>query len=100
MEGLELSEVIQAVRLQLAEAAAQSAGQSIHFPVEGVELQFQVGVTKSVEAKGGVKFWVLDLGGGGSREAQSMQTISVKLGAPELADGTPLKVSRRSDDEP
>lgn len=100
MDEIELGTVIEAVRLQLAEAAERAVGQGIQFPVEGVELEFQVGVTKSVEAKGGVKFWVLDLGAGGSREVQSMQTISVKLGAPLRADGTPLKVARRSADEP
>ena len=91
--GVELASVIDAIRLQLVESAEEAAKATIQFPVTGVELEFHVGVTKAAEAKGGVRFWVLELGGGGSYEAESVQTVRVKLGEPQRSDGTPLRVT-------
>lgn len=97
---VELASVIDALRLQLVESAERAAKAAIRFPVVGVELEFQVGVTKAAEAKGGVRFWVLEIGAGGSYTAESVQTVRVKLGEPERPDGTPLRVTEATSYKP
>jgi uncharacterized membrane protein YdbT with pleckstrin-like domain len=58
--------------------------------VDEVELELQVTVKK--EAKGGVKIYVLDLGGGGSRD--DVQKVKVKL-SPVIDKETLLKLYRK-----
>jgi hypothetical protein len=98
--GIELDKVIDAVRTQLADVASRAADADVRFPVQGVDLEFQVGVTMSADAKGGVKFWVLDIGAGAHYESRSVQTVRVRLGEPETRDGTPLRVTRHSTQKP
>jgi NTP-dependent ternary system trypsin peptidase co-occuring protein len=62
VEQLELAETVEALRAELARAAAAGAGAGFQFPVAGVQLEFHVGVTKTGEGKAGVKFWVVELG--------------------------------------
>ena len=62
MEKIGLVETIDALRSELAAAVKKAQGQEIQFPVGSVQLEFHVGVTKDVDAKAGVKFWVIELG--------------------------------------
>ena len=62
---LGLAETMEALRAELAQAAATGAAAGFQFPVAGVQLEFHVGVTKTVEGKAGVKFYVVELGGSG-----------------------------------
>ena len=66
MEQLELAETVEALRAELARAAAAGAGAGFQFPVTGGQLEFHVGVTKTGEGKVGVKFYVVELGGSAS----------------------------------
>ena len=63
MKQLELAETVEALRAELAQAAAEGASTGFQFPVTGVQLEFHVGVTKTGEGRGGVKFYVVELGG-------------------------------------
>ena len=56
VEQLELAETIEALRVEMARAAAAGAGAEFQFPVTGVQLEFHVAVTKTSEGKAGVKF--------------------------------------------
>ena len=56
MEQLELAETVEALRAELARAAAAGAGAGFQFPVAGVQLEFHVAVTKTGEGRAGVKF--------------------------------------------
>ena len=58
-----------------------------------------VEATKSLDGKAGFKVPVveLELGGGGSRQRSSGQTVTVVFGEPVDRDGRPVKVARASD---
>jgi Trypsin-co-occurring domain 2 len=100
METIGLSETIGALRAELAAAAAMARDADIQFPVGGVQLEFHFGVTKTGEGKAGVKFWVVELGGGGSYASESIQTVTVTLDPPVDRTGQPVKVSRDYDQRP
>ena len=100
MEQLELAETVEALRAELARAAAAGAGSGFQFPVTGVQLEFHVGVTKAGEGRGGVRFSVVELGGSGSHAREEIQTVTVTLGAPVDHNGDPVKIYRRSAQKP
>ena len=100
LERIDLSETIQALRAELAKAAAMAVGQEIHFPVGQVELEFHVGVTKDIEGNAGVKFWVVELGAKGTYATESVQLVKVTLEAAVDANGDRVLVGRGLDDEP
>ncbi len=100
MEQLELAETVEALRAELARAVAAGAGAQFQFPVTGVQLEFHVGVTKVGEGRGGVRFYVVELGGSGSYSREEIQTVTVTLGAPVDRNGEPVKIYRGSDQMP
>jgi hypothetical protein len=95
-----LGETIDALRAELAAAVERARNTEIQFPVAGVQLEFHVGVKKEGEGKAGVKFWVLELGGGGSYARESIQKVTVTLGAPLDRSGSPVKVTDISAQRP
>jgi hypothetical protein len=100
VEQLELAETVEALRAELARAAAAGAGAGFQFPVTGVQLEFHVGVTKAGEGRGGVRFYVVELGGSGSYAKEEIQTVTVTLGAPVDQNGDPVKIYRGSTQKP
>jgi Trypsin-co-occurring domain 2 len=100
VERIGLAETVAALRAELAAAVASGADEEIQFPVGPVQLEFHVGVTKSAEGKGGLKFWVLELGGGGSRATETIQKLTVTLEPPVDAFGERVRVHRGSDEKP
>ena len=95
-----LVEAIEAVRAELTRAVEQNADKKIQFPVEKVDLDFHVGVTRSVDGSGGIRFWVIELGGRASRESESVHTVKVSLGAPVDEQGKAIKVTRTTTYKP
>ncbi len=100
MAEIGLSEAIAAVRAELAAAVEQGVDAEFQFPVSGVQLEFHVAVTKTGEGRAGVRFWVVELGGGGSYAREEIQTVTVALGAPVDRAGEVVKVTRRSEQKP
>lgn len=100
MERIGLAETIDALRSELAAAVEKAQGQEIQFPIGSVQLEFQVGVTWDTEARGGVKFWVLELGAGGSYANESVQKVTLNLEAPVDAEGRAVKVTRHLRQKP
>ncbi len=100
MEKIGLVETIDALRSELAAAVEKAQGQEIQFPIGSVQLEFQVGVTLGVEGKGGVKFWVLELGASGSYANESVQKVTLNLEAPVDSEGRAVKVTRRLQQKP
>ncbi len=100
MAKIGLVDMIDALRSELAAAVKKSQGHEIQFPVGSVQLEFQVGVTWDAEAKGGVKFWVLELGASGSYANESVQKVTLNLEAPVDAEGNTVKVARHSREKP
>ena len=100
VEQLGLAETVEALRAELARAAAAGAETGFQVPVTGVQLEFHVGVTKTGEGRAGVKFYVVELGGSGSYAREEIQTVTVTLGAPVDQNGDPVKISRGSARKP
>lgn len=100
MEKIGLVETIEALRSELAVAVEKAKGQEIQFPIGSIQLEFQVGVTWDAEAKGGVKFWVLELGASGSYANESVQKVTLNLQAPVDIDGKLVQVTRNLQERP
>jgi hypothetical protein len=99
MAEIGLSEVIRALRAELDEAVHAAEGERIQFDATAIEMEFQVGVTKSADAKAGIRFWVLELGAGGSRTSESLQRVKLSL-EPVLAGGGRVKITKGSAHDP
>jgi len=96
VKQLGLAETVEALRAELATAAEAGAGAGFQFPVTGAQLEFHVAVSKSGDAKGGVRFYVVELGAGGSYAREEIQTVTVTLGTPVDQNGEPVKIYRGS----
>ena len=95
-----LVEAIEAVRAELTRAVAENADKDIQFPVDKVDLEFHVGVTRTAGATGGIRFWVIELGAKASHESESVHTVKVSLGAPVDSQGKTIKVTRAASYKP
>lgn len=99
MVEIGLREVISALRSELESAISEGEGKSIRFEAIAVDLEFNVGVTKTAEGKAGIRFWVLELGGGGSYASERIQTVKLSL-QPVSADGTRVKIRHGTEENP
>jgi Trypsin-co-occurring domain 2 len=97
-DGLGLADAIGLLRDELLQAQAAGAGSEIQLPVESMTVQLKVTATRSVDGKAGFKVPIveLELGGGGSRERGSEQTVTVVFGGPVDRSGRPVKVAEES----
>jgi hypothetical protein len=98
-EGIGLADAIGMLRDELLQARAAGAGSDIQLPVESMMVVLTVEATRSLDGKAGFKVPVveLELGGGGSRERSSGQTVTVVFGQPVDRDGQPVKVASATD---
>jgi hypothetical protein len=99
MTEIGLADVVRALRAELETAMSEGKGQRVQFEATAIDMEFQIGVTKSVEGKTGVHFWVIELGGGGSYTSESIQKVSLSL-RPELAGGGGVKIAKGTDESP
>lgn len=95
-----LVDVVQALRSELARASTQAADAEVRFPVGQITLEFQVGVTRSAEAQGGVRFWVLELGASAGVATESVQKVTIVLEPPVDSYGRPIKVAAGETEKP
>ena len=98
-DGVGLADAIGMLRDELLKARAAGAGSDIQLPVESMTVVLTVEATRSLDGKAGFKVPVveLELGGGGSRQRSSGQTVTVVFGEPVDRDGRPVKVASASD---
>jgi len=89
MERIGLKEAIGALRSELSESILAAAGEDLRFQVDDVSMEFQVELEKSFEGSGGIKFWVVELGGKASRASTATNSVSLSL-KPLTADGQPV----------
>ncbi len=85
-----LAELIEQVKRELLAPSLEGETDIPLLSVDEVELELQVTVKK--EGKGGIKIYVLELGGGGSRD--DVQTVRVKL-SPIVNKETLLRLYRK-----
>lgn len=84
-----LQEAILALRTELIESVISSQGERLRFAVGEITMEFQIEVERSAEAKGGIKFWVVDLGGGGAVKDKDVHKVVIPL-KPIRSDGKPI----------
>jgi hypothetical protein len=98
VDGLGLADAIEALRDELLAARETGADSDIQLPVESMTVELTVRATRSIDGKAGftVPFVNIELGGGGSREHGSDQTVTVVFGGPVDREGTPVKVAQKS----
>jgi len=89
IEKMGLRETLEALRIELSESILVSEGKQIRFEVGEIELEFQVVVEKSKEGKGGIKFWVVEMGGGVTNKDTINHRIKIPL-KPIWKDGQPV----------
>ena len=89
MTRIGLKDALEALRVELSEAILVSEGKEIRFEVGDIEMEFQVAIEKSDEAKGGIKFWVVEMGGGMSEKNSIIHKIKIPL-KPVWKDGRPI----------
>jgi hypothetical protein len=95
-----LTDAIEALHRDLRIAVEKAAENDFHFPVGSVELEFQVGITKSADVKAGVRVWVVELGADGAIAKESVQRIRVTLQAPVDENGNPVMVGQNMQRRP
>ena len=97
-DGVGLADAIGLLRDELLKARAAGADSDIQLPVQSMTVVLTVEATRSLEGKAGFKVPVVEveLGGGGSRQRSSGQTVTVVFGEPVDRDGRPVKVAETS----
>ncbi len=98
-EGIGLDDALEALRAELASAQLKAAGKDLQFPIETLTVELKVGVTWSAEGRAGfrVPFVGAELGGSTGMDRETLQTVTLVLGAPVDRDGNPVKVASASD---
>jgi hypothetical protein len=79
-----LASAIEALRGELVAALDAGEGEEVRFALGPVELEFQVELSREAGGEAGVKFWVVALGGKGSRASATTHTVRLSL-SPVLA---------------
>ncbi|MEZ3160310.1 trypco2 family protein [Microbacterium sp. BWT-B31] len=85
--ALPLAEAIDSLREQLASLWQQPGRSPIRFKPTAVELTLQTALTRRADASAKARWWVLEVGAGGSVESASIQTIKLTLEPVFFADG-------------
>jgi hypothetical protein len=92
-----LRETLEALRVELSKSILAAEGEQIRFEVGEIELEVQFVVEQSKEGKGGLKFWVVEMGGGVTNKDTITHRIKILL-KPIGEDGKPVLTG--SDDIP
>lgn len=80
-----LADAIRALRSELLEAMVDAEGKPIRFRLGTVDLELQMAVTRSAEAGGGIRFWVVDATAKASSEWVTTHTLKLQLDATTAA---------------
>lgn len=101
-DGVGLAEALEVLRAELASAQAEAADKDVQFPIETLTIEFKVGVTRSADGKAGFRVPLLgaEIGGSTGAKRESVQTLTLVLGAPIDRDGRSVKVRRSSREKP
>ena len=97
-DNLQLAEMIQVLRSELEKAQNESDGAGIVFRTEKVELELQVAVEGTIKGKSGVKFWVINAGGGLEKSNAATHTFKLTLTPLDPNTGERADVSKTEKD--
>ena len=100
LDAIGLADALEALRAELASARTKAVGKDLQFPIETLTVELKVGVTRSKEGKAGfhVPLVEAELGGSIGIDRQTLQTVTLVLGAPVDRHGNPVKVASASDE--
>ena len=93
-----LTDAVRALRTEIEQAIAEARDARLKFEASEVTMEFQVGITRAAEGRGGLKFYVFELGGNVSLSEVETQTVTLKL-RPVL-DGGPVEIVREQSRSP
>lgn len=85
-----LAEAVKALRAELNDAMTAGQHEALRFEVGTVTMEFAVEVTADAEAKGGVRFWVVELAAGGSVGRSATHTVTLELKPKTQSGQNPL----------
>jgi hypothetical protein len=77
--GIPLADAIGAIRRELKQAMDEGQEEDLRFGLGAVELELQLQVSGQRGVNGGVKVWVLSLGGQASRSTAETHTVRLTL---------------------
>ena len=77
--GIELSDLLRTVRLQISDAMKEADGRSLQFELEKVELELKVEVQKKGTASTDIKFLVVSLGAKGEYTSSTSHTFKFTM---------------------
>ncbi|MBW4685607.1 MAG: hypothetical protein KME40_11040 [Komarekiella atlantica HA4396-MV6] len=84
-----LEETIAALRREIIASIVASQDERLRFEVGEVTVEFHVEVERSADVKGGIKFWVVGLGGSSGTKDKSIHKVTIPL-KPLRRDGKPV----------
>jgi hypothetical protein len=90
--GIPVADLVNAVRAELERAAVEAREHQLQFEVTDVQLEVEVATTGTRTAEGGLKLWVVTIGGKGSKENAATHKVTLNMSA-VTADGTKFRVS-------
>ena len=93
-----LTDAVRALRTELEQAIVEARDARLKFEASEVTMEFQVGITRATEGRGGLKFYVFELGGNVSRSEVETQTVTLKLRP--VFDDAPIEIAREQSRSP
>jgi hypothetical protein len=91
--GIGLGDMIIGLRAELLRAQDDPAAADLPMVTGPIELELTVAVSRSHEGKTGIRFWVLEAGGGVERSGVTTQSFKIVLNAVDPVTGDAAKVS-------
>jgi hypothetical protein len=85
---IELNDVINQLRDELERSITTARGRVLRFELETVELEVEVGIERSGEGNGKVRFWVAEVGAQVAMSRSSTQRVKLALKPVVYAHGT------------
>src|SRR5262245_22854240 len=77
--AIPLAAAIQALRAEVVEAMRQAGDEEVRFALGPIELELQVEASREASGEAGIKFWLVSIGGRGSRSSSTTHTINLTL---------------------
>lgn len=97
IQKIQLRETLEALRTELALSTLFAEGKEIRFEVGEIELEVQFVVEKTKEGKGGIKFGVVEMGGGVNEKNATIQKLKIPLKPKWSNSDLPLEVGRKEE---
>lgn len=88
----ELADVLAGFRTNLEAAQKAGEGHDVRFAIDTIEVELHLATTGEKKAEGGIKFWVLNLGGEATGKDEHIQKIKLTMKAIDKV-GKPIAVS-------